>query len=76
MMWLLKFKSIYKVTPVYKFKEDVVPIGVLIEVDAINDSENFHKCRFCYNIQDGYKINYYDGSQEPIESAYKGKGQI
>lgn len=61
---------LYKVTPKYKFKEDTVPIGILIEAETIDDLEKDYMCRFCYNIQKGVKINYYDGSSKPIEDVY------
>ena len=61
---------LYKVTPIY-FKKDTVPYGVLMEAETINDNlEKDQFCRFCYNIQDGVKINYYDGGNEPIEKVY------
>ena len=34
------------------------------------DAEKDQFCRFCYNIQDGVKINYYNGGNEPIEKVY------
>ncbi len=61
---------LYKVTLKYKYKEDVVPIGILIEAETIDSSEKIYICRFCYNIQEGTKINYYDGSDIPIEESY------
>lgn len=62
-----KRKYIYKVTPTYKFDNDIVPIGVLIEAETIDKLEKKTYCRFCYNIQDGHKINYLNGSNMPIE---------
>ncbi len=61
---------LYKVTPKYKFKEDIVPIGVLIEAETIDDLKKKQLCKFCYNIQKGIKINYYDGGNKPIEEVY------
>ncbi len=61
---------LYKVTPQYKFKEDIIPLGILIEAETIDNKEKISICRFCYNIQKGIKINYYDGSNMPIESTY------
>lgn len=58
---------LYKVTPKYKFKNDIVPIGVLIEAKTIDDKEKIQICRFCYNIQAGIKINYFDGSNIRFE---------
>lgn len=60
----------YKVTPKYKQKEDVVPLGILIEAETIDNGEKEQLCKFCYNIQSGIKINYYDGSNNPIEDVY------
>lgn len=62
---------LYKVTPKYKFEEDVVPIGILIEAETIDDFEKITICAFCYNIKSGIKIDYYDGSDIPIEEAYR-----
>ena len=42
---------IYKVTPKYKKKNDIVPFGVLIEAETIDEKEKISRCRFCYNIQ-------------------------
>ena len=61
---------LYKVTPKYKFKEDVVPIGILIEAETIDNLSKKQLCKFCYNIQQGIKINYYDGGNKPIEEVY------
>ena len=61
---------IYKVTPKYKRKNDIVPFGILIEAETIDEKEKISRCRFCYNIQKGIKINYYDGSDLPIEVTY------
>ena len=61
---------LYKVTPKYKQKEDVVPFGILIEAETIDNGEKKQLCKFCYNIQAGIKINYYDGSNNPIEEVY------
>lgn len=61
---------LYKVTPMYKFKEDIVPLGVLLETETIDKYEKKQICKFCYNIQNGKKINYYDGSNKPIEKVY------
>lgn len=71
-----KREYIYKVTPVYKFKEDKVPFGILIEAKTIDKKEKKEICRFCYNIQDGQKINYYDGSNKPIEKVLKEKNNV
>ncbi len=51
-------KIIYRVTIKYKGK-DQIPIGILIEAQAINDK--FSICRFCYNVQEGVKFQYSDG---------------
>lgn len=63
---------VYKVTPQYaeNFDNDTIPIGVLMEAETIDNLEKDQFCRFCYNIQKGIKINYYDGSNKPIEKVY------
>lgn len=61
---------LYKVTPKYKFPKDTVPIGILMEAETIDNLEKDYMCRFCYNIQKGTKINYYDGSSTQIEEVY------
>ena len=66
-----KRKYIYKVTPTYKNTYDKVPLGILIEAQTIDKYEKNEICRFCYNIQKSKKINYYDGSNKPIEEVWK-----
>lgn len=61
-------KIIYKVTPVYMFKKDIVPFGVLFEYETIDKKEKIYGCKFCYNIQRNHKINYFDGSNRKIEN--------
>ena len=51
-------KILYRVTIKYKGK-DQIPIGILIEAQAIND--DFGICRLCYNVQEGVKFQYSDG---------------
>ncbi len=60
-------KIIYKVTPVYMFKKDIVPFGVLFEYESMDKKEKICGCKFCYNIQENHKINYFDGSDRKIE---------
>ena len=67
---------LYKVTPRYKFKEDAVPIGILIEAETIDNLEKKQLCKFCYNIQKGIKINYYDGGNKTIEKVYGKKEKV
>lgn len=52
------------------------PITLTIEAKTIGKYEKKEICRFCYNIQDGQKINYYDGSNKPIEKVLKEKNNI
>ena len=52
------FKVLYKVTVKYK-GTDQIPLGILIEVQAIDDE--FSICSFCYNIEKYFKFNYSDG---------------
>ena len=62
---------LYKVTPLYRFKMDIIPIGVLFEYETIDKKEKISHCKFCFNIEKGYKINYYDGSDMKFEDIDK-----
>ena len=61
-------KILYKVTPLYMFKMDIVPMGVLFEYESIDKKEKILGCKFCYNVQPNHKINYFDGSNVKIEN--------
>ena len=53
----------YRVTPIYKEEYDLVPWGVLMEGYSVEDNgEGIQFNVFCYNVQPGVVINYYDGS--------------
>ena len=41
-----------------------------MEAETIDNLKKDQFCLFCYNIQKGVKINYYDGSNKPIEKVY------
>ena len=58
---------LYKVTPVYMFKNDIVPIGLIYEYETIDKEDKISHCKFCYNVEKGFKINYYDGGIKRIE---------
>ena len=58
---------LYKVTPVYMFKNDIVPIGLIFEYETIDKEDKISHCKFCYNVEKGFKINYYDGGIKRIE---------
>ena len=58
---------IYKVIPVYMFKNDIVPIGLIFEYETVDNKDKISHCKFCYNVEKGYKINYYNGGIEKIE---------
>lgn len=60
-------KILYKVTPLYMFEKDIVPFGVLLEYESIDNKDKINGCQFCYNIQPNHKINYFDGSNMKIE---------
>ena len=53
----------YRVTPIYEGKYDLVACGVLMEAYSVED-EGDGICFnvFCYNVQPGVEIDYYDGS--------------
>lgn len=53
---------IYKVTPIYKEENHVIPFGILFEAVTIDNGDKKQYCKFCYNIQPGKTINYKNGS--------------
>ena len=67
---------LYKVTPIYMFKNDIIPIGVLFEYETIDRKTKIAGCKFCFNVEEGYKINYYDGSDIKIENVNKREKDI
>ena len=53
----------YRVTPIYEGKYDLVACGVLMEAYSVEDEGEGIKFNvFCYNVQAGVVIDYYDGS--------------
>lgn len=66
-----KYKRVYlyKVTPKYKTENSSIPYAVLIEAETIDEGKKDTVCGLCYNVQEGYKVNYY--KNESIE--YKSK---
>ena len=56
-------RVMYRVTPIYEGKYDLVAYGVLMEAYSVED-EGDGICFnvFCYNVQPGVAIDYYDGS--------------
>ena len=53
----------YRVTPIYEGKYDLVACGVLMEAYSVEDEgEGICFNVFCYNVQPGVAIDYYDGS--------------
>ncbi len=54
---------IYRVTPIYEGEYDLVPAGVLMEAWSVEDEgEGICFNVYCYNVQPGIVINYFDGS--------------
>ena len=52
----------YRVTPIYNEKYDLVPCGVLMEAYSVEDEGEGIKFNvYCYNNQPGVEIDYYDG---------------
>ena len=52
----------YRVTPVFE-EENLVASGVLIEALSVEDNgRGICFCVYCYNVQPGVEIDYYDGS--------------
>ena len=51
----------YRVTPLFE-GDELVARGVLMEAISVEDSgEGLMFCVFCYNVEDGYDIDYSDG---------------
>ena len=51
----------YRVTPLFE-GDELVARGVLMEAVSVEDSgEGLMFCVFCYNVEDGYDIDYSDG---------------
>lgn len=53
---------IYKVTPIYKEKNHIIPFGILFEAETIDNGDKEQYCKFCYNIEPEKTINYRNGS--------------
>lgn len=53
---------IYKVTPIYKEKNHIIPFGILFEAETIDNGDKEQYCKFCYNIEPEKIINYRNGS--------------
>ena len=52
----------YRVTPLFE-EEELVARGVLMEAVSVEDGgEGLMFCVFCYNVEDGYTIDYTDGN--------------
>lgn len=62
---------LYRVTPVYKYSNDKVARGVLMEGESLED-EGIEFCVFCYNVQPGVAIDYQTGKSKLVNS----KGQV
>lgn len=53
----------YRVTPIYAEKYDLVACGVLMEAYSVEDKgDGICFNVFCYNVEPGVAIDYYDGS--------------
>ncbi len=54
---------LYRVTPVYEDREDLVPHGVIIEALSVEDGgDGISFSVYVFNVQPGVVIDYYDGS--------------
>ena len=52
----------YRVTPIYNEKYDKVACGVLMEAYSVEDEgEGIEFNVYCYNVQPGVEIDYFDG---------------
>lgn len=59
---------LYRSTPIF-VDDEWVARGVLLEGYSVEDNgEGVQFCVFCYNVQPGVTINYYDGSNQATES--------
>lgn len=63
---------LYRVTPVYRYKNDKVARGVLMEGESLEDEE-IEFCVFCYNLQPGIAIDYQTGKSKLVNSQGKVK---
>lgn len=61
---------LYRVTPVYKDKNDLLASGVLMEGYSVEDS-SIRFCVFCYNVQPGISIDYETGMSKISSSSDK-----
>lgn len=59
---------LYRVTPVYRYSSDVIPRGVLMEAESLED-KTIEFCVFCYNVQPGVAIDYSTGKSKSIKKA-------
>lgn len=58
-------KVLYRVTPVFADKDDLVCSGVQMEALSLNDSGKAIQFNvYCYNVQPGIDIDYADGSSK------------
>lgn len=58
-------KVLYRVTPVYADKDDLVCSGVHMEAMSLNDNGKAVRFNvYCYNVQPGIDIDYADGSSK------------
>lgn len=62
---------LYKVSPIYMFQNDIVPFGIIFEYETIDKKDKISHCKFCYNVEKGYKINYYNGDTSSFEETEK-----
>ncbi len=59
---------LYRSTPIF-VDDEWVARGVLLEGYSVEDNgDGIQFCVFCYNVQPGVTINYYDGSNQATEA--------
>lgn len=54
------FHVLYRVTPVYRNRDDLVVSGVLMEAESV-ETKTISYCVYCYNVQPGIAIDYETG---------------
>lgn len=62
---------IYKVTPIYKEKNHIIPFGILFEAETIDNGDKEQYCKFCYNIEPKYIQGTKAFEDEVIEKGFR-----
>jgi DNA-entry nuclease len=57
------YHVLYRVTPIYRNRDDLVASGVLMEAESV-ETKSVEFCVYCYNVQPGIAIDYGNGLSE------------